>query len=252
MGKPRAESLLTGLLLLHELVRHAGVDRFLVSDRALREGLVLEALGQPIPEAGAPHGLRRRQIVQLARRAESVLPHNQKTAALAVRLFDLTASLHGLGGREREWLEYAAMLHDLGYSIHYRGHHKHSYYLILHAPLDAFDPGEIEIIASVARFHRGAEPRPTHPALAPVKPWQQKVVQRLAALLRVADSLDRTHASRVTEIYAAISPRKVVLEVISPYEVELELESARAARRLFERTFERKLAVRQGLEAAVK
>jgi exopolyphosphatase/guanosine-5'-triphosphate,3'-diphosphate pyrophosphatase len=250
VGKPRAESLLPGTLLLQELVRRAGVDRFQVSDRALREGLVLEALGQPIPEAAEPEDLRRRQILQLARRAEGVFAHDQQTARLAVRLFDVTTSLHGLGAREREWLEYAALLHDLGYSVQYRGHHKHSAYLILHANLDAFDPREIEILAAVARFHRGAAPRPSHPALEALKPWQQKVVGQLSALLRVADSLDRTHASRVDEIYASIRRRKVVLEVISPYEVELELESVRASRRLFEKVFDRELQVRQGLEIA--
>ena len=107
--------------------------------------------------------------------------------------------------REREWLEYAALLHDLGYSIHYRGHHKHAYYLITNAVLDAFDQREIEIIAHVARYHRGAAPKASHPTLAALKPWQQRIIRKLAALLRVADSLDRTHASRVEEIYCAIA-----------------------------------------------
>ena len=93
VGAPRSESLLAGALLLQELVAHAGVDRFQVSDRALREGLVLAALGQPIPIAAEPSDLRRRQVLQLAERAESVYRHNLQTARLAVRLFDLTASL---------------------------------------------------------------------------------------------------------------------------------------------------------------
>lgn len=248
VGGPRSESLLAGAILLQELILHAGVERFQVSDRALREGLVLEALGQPIPAAREPEDLRRRQIQQLAERAESVLRHNQETARLAVRLFDLTASVHGLGGREREWLEYAALLHDLGYSVHYNGHHKHSYYLIQNANLDAFDPGEIAVIAHVARFHRGARPKPSHPALAALKPWQQKTIAKLAALLRVADALDRTHASRVEEIYAAIRPKRVQLEVLSPWDVRLELEAVAERAELFRETFGRKLTARQGLE----
>ncbi len=252
VGGPRSDSILAGAVLLEELVLHAGVDRFQVCDRALREGLVLAALGQPIPLARDPEDLRRRQVLQLAERSESVLAHNLQSARLAVRLFDLTLSVHGLGAREREWLEYAALLHDIGYSIHYNDHHKHSYYLITNATLDAFDPREIEILAHVARYHRGRRPKPhRQPTLMALKPWQQKVIVKLACLLRVADALDRTHASRVAEIYASIRPYRVKLEVLSGYDVGLELEAAREHAELFAATFGRKLALRQGLEAAV-
>ncbi|HEY2294526.1 MAG TPA: Ppx/GppA phosphatase family protein [Thermoanaerobaculia bacterium] len=250
VGGPRSDSLLAGAVLLQALVTHAGVDRFLVSDRALREGLVLAALGQPIPPAAEPEDLRRRQVLQLAGRAETVYRHNRQTARLAVRLFDLTASLHGLGVREREWLEYAALLHDIGYSIHYRGHHKHAYYLITNAVLDAFDQREIEIIANVARYHRGSAPKASHPNMAALKPWQQRAIRKLAALLRVADALDRTHASRVDEIYCAIRGHKATLEVLSRYSVDLELEEARQHARLFAKVFDCDLRLRQGLEVA--
>jgi exopolyphosphatase / guanosine-5'-triphosphate,3'-diphosphate pyrophosphatase len=254
VGGPRSESLLAGAILLQELVAHAGVDRFQVCDRALREGLVLAALNQPIPANAEPRDLRRRQVLQLAERAETVYRHNLQTARLALRLFDVTASVHGLGGREREWLEYAALLHDIGYSVHYRGHHKHAYYLITNAVLDAFDQREVEIIAQVARYHRGsfpkARPSASHPTLAALKPWQQRTIRKLAALLRVADALDRTHASRVEEIYGSIRGRKVTLELLSRYAVDLELESAREHGRFFEKIFDCSLKVRQGLEAA--
>ena len=250
VGGPRSDSLVAGAVLLQELFAHAGVERFQVSDRALREGLVLAALGQPIPRAHQPEDLRRRQVLQLAERTESVFRHSLQSSRLAARLFDVTASLHGFGAREREWLEYAALLHDIGYSIHYRNHHKHSYYLITNANLDAFDQREIEIIAHVARYHRGASPKADHETFAVLKPWQQKTIRKLTALLRVADALDRTHASRVDEIYGSIRARRVTLEVISRYDVSLELEGARAGGRLFEKVFDCKLRLRQGLEVA--
>jgi exopolyphosphatase/guanosine-5'-triphosphate,3'-diphosphate pyrophosphatase len=252
VGGPRSDSLLAGAVLLQALVAHSGVERFQVSDRALREGLVLAALGQPIPLATQPEDLRRRQVLQLAERSESVYRHNLQSARLAVRLFDVTASLHGFGAREREWLEYAALLHDIGYSVHYKGHHKHAYYLIRNAVLDAFDQREIEIVANVARYHRGAAPKASHPTMATLKPWQQRTIRKLAALLRVADALDRTHASRVEEIYCAIrrGGHKVTLEILSRYSVDLELEAAREHGRFFERVFACDLRFRQGLEVA--
>jgi len=254
VGPPRSESLLAGAVLLHELVSHAGVDRFQVSGQALREGLVLAALGQPIPAAHEPEDLRRRQVLRLAERTESVYRHSLQSARLAVRVFDVTASLHGLGSREREWLEYAALLHDIGYSIHYRNHHKHSFYLVANASLDAFDPREVEIVAHLARYHRGPTPKPSHPTFAALKPWQQRIIRQLTALLRVADALDRTHASRVEEIYGSIPggrKRRVTLEVVSRWDVGLELEAARGRGEYFEKVFDCRLRLRQGLEAAI-
>lgn len=251
VGGPRSDSLLAGAVLLQELAAHAGADRFQVSDRALREGLVLEALGQPVPTVAQPADLRRRQVLQLAERTEGVWRHGQQTARLALRLFDVTTSIHGLAEREREWLEYAALLHDIGYAIQYRNHHKHAFYLITNASLDAFDQREIEIVAHVARYHRGPTPKAgRHPTLASLKPWQRRVIQQLAALLRLADALDRTHASRVDEIYCAIRKNRVTLEVLSRYDVGLELEAARERGRYFEKVFACRLRLRQGLEAA--
>ncbi|MEO8503510.1 MAG: Ppx/GppA phosphatase family protein [Acidobacteriota bacterium] len=248
VGGPRSESILAGAILLHEWIRHAGVDRFQVSDRALREGVVLDALGAPQANAVAPADVRQRQIRKLAERGESVVGHGEETARLAARLFDLTQSLHGMGPREREWLGHAALLHDIGYLVDYEGHHKHGFYLITNAALDAFDQREIEIIAHLVRYHRGAVPKRKHPAFAALKPWQQRTVTRLSALLRIADALDRSHARRVDEIYCAVRARSVRLEVLSRYDVSLELATARDRAEPFEEAFGVRLKVRQGLE----
>ncbi len=249
VGEPRSGSILAGALLLEEVVRRAGVERLQLCDRALREGLVLEALGAPAQPAPAAGDVRRRQVTELAERTIGLLPHSQQVARLALRLFDVTAPVHNLGEREREWLEYAALLHDIGGSIHFQNHHKHSQYLISTAALDAFDPREIEVIAHVARYHRGGVPSAKHESFAALKSWQQRAVERLAALLRIANALDRTHAARVVELYASLKKRKkVIVEVLSPFDVELELAAAGQRADLFARCFRRRLAFRQGLE----
>jgi exopolyphosphatase/guanosine-5'-triphosphate,3'-diphosphate pyrophosphatase len=249
VGEPRAESILAGAIVLDELLRRAGVDRVQICDRALREGLVLEALGRPQADA-PPEEARRRQVLRFARRVESVFLHNEQTARLALRLFDLTVSVHGLGAREREWLEFAALLHDVGYSINYQRHHHHAHYLITHAQLEGFDPSEVEIIALVARYHRGKRPRSSSPNLARLHSWQRRAVKKLAALLRLADALDRTHASRVDDLFCSIRKKRLRLDVISQYDVALELAAARDRKKLFEKTFSVRLRLRQGLAAA--
>jgi exopolyphosphatase/guanosine-5'-triphosphate,3'-diphosphate pyrophosphatase len=249
VGAPRAASILAGAVLLQELAARAAVDRLFLCDRALREGLVLEALGAPAGEEPAGAEVRRRQVLDLASRAPGMLVHAQQVARLAIRLFDLAAPVHNLGAREREWLEFAALLHDIGHSIHFERHHKHSHYLITTADLDGFDPREIEIIAEVARYHRGAPPREKHPSFAALRPWQQRTIEKLTALLRVANALDCTHATRVVELHASLKGRRSMgVEVLSPFEVDLELESARQRAILFERVFGRRLTFRQGLK----
>ena len=249
VGPRRAGSILAGAILLEELARSAGVERLHLCDRALREGLLLEALGAPAGDGATPANVRRRQVSELAQRAPSIAGHARQVAKLAVRLFDLTAPVHNLGSREREWLEYAALLHDVGYSIHFQRHHKHSLYLISSAELDAFDPREIEVIANVARYHRGALPKGRHEAFAALEPWQRHVVLALGALLRIANALDRTHAARVVELYASLARRRrVVVEVLSPYQVTLELDAARHGSDLFEKAFGRRIEFRPGLE----
>ncbi|MGE0641739.1 MAG: HD domain-containing protein [Thermoanaerobaculia bacterium] len=249
VGRPRAASILAGAILLEELGRRAGVDRLLLCDRALREGLVLEALDATPAETPNPGDVRRRQVMELAQRAPGMLQHVEQVARLAVRLFDVTAPVHNLGVREREWLEYAAWLHDVGYSIHFERHHKHSHYLITTANLDAFDPREIEVIAEVARYHRGAPPRARHTHFAALRGWQQKTIEKLAAILRIANALDRTHAARAVELYASLKKRRtVVIELLSPFDLELELAAARHRADLFESVFGRRVTFRQGLE----
>jgi exopolyphosphatase/guanosine-5'-triphosphate,3'-diphosphate pyrophosphatase len=249
VGEPRSFSILAGAILLEELARRAGVDRLLLCDRALREGLVLEALGAAVTSTPNPGEVRRRQVQELAQRAPGMALHAEQVARLAVRLFDVTAPVHNLGEREREWLEHAAHLHDVGYSIHFERHHKHSHYLITTANLDAFDPREIEVIAEVARYHRGAPPRERHATFAALRAWQKRTIEKLASLLRIANALDRTHAARVVELYASLKKRRdVIIEVLSPFDVELELAAARHRSGYFEDLFERRLHFRQGLE----
>jgi exopolyphosphatase/guanosine-5'-triphosphate,3'-diphosphate pyrophosphatase len=249
VGEARSESILAGAIALAALTRHAGVDRLLLCDHALREGLVLEMLGAPVPPAGAIGEARKRQVRELAQRAPGMLAHTEQVARLATRLFDLTAPVHNLGRRERRWLEDAALLHDVGYSIHFQRHHKHSQYLIATSTLDAFDPREIEVIAHVARYHRGAAPKRRHATFAALRGWQQEAVRKLAALLRIANALDRTHAARVIELYASVvKGKRVVVEVMSPFDVSLELSAAAHRSDLFTELFGRRIQFRQGLE----
>jgi exopolyphosphatase/guanosine-5'-triphosphate,3'-diphosphate pyrophosphatase len=157
---------------------------------------------------------------------------------LAIRLFDHTKSLHGLDDRAREWLEYAALLHDVGYLINSRQHHKHAYYVIKHSDLAGLTAEDIEMIANIARYHRRALPHDRHAALINLSSRQRAVVESLSAFLRIADGLDRSHFSVIQDLEAKIG-KSVSIVLHTSEDPELEIWAARNRVDLFEKVFQR-------------
>ena len=166
-----------------------------------------------------------------------------RLAFLAGDLFDHTLRIHKLSGEDRELLEYAALLHDIGEHVSTEGHHRHTGYLIQHGRLRGFDPEEVLALASVARYHRSGEPKTSHEPFGSLSPERQERVTKLASILRLADGLDRGHSSAVEGIDVQIDDGRVEIQVRSGGEVELELWGARRKRALFERLFDRRVDV---------
>jgi exopolyphosphatase/guanosine-5'-triphosphate,3'-diphosphate pyrophosphatase len=184
---------------------------------------------------------RRRSVLALGKRfeaEEAAEAHGRHVARLALRLFDVTRDLHGLGTDEREVLEYAALLHDVGRAISYSRHHKHSYYLITHGELEGFEPEEVRMIAATARFHRGAVPRSSHAEFTGLSTRAATIVTRLAAILRLADGLDRSHARVVRDLTVLRRNRLVRVYVDSgPDAAGFELWASARAADAWERSF---------------
>jgi exopolyphosphatase/guanosine-5'-triphosphate,3'-diphosphate pyrophosphatase len=245
VGKDRAMTIGPGALVLRVFMEEAGLREILPCERALREGVVadyafrnaqrLEVHDEEIAEP------RRRSVYFLARRLGALDLHARQTAQLAVRLFDALAPLHHLDFKDRELLEYAAILHDAGYWIGAEKHHKHALYLIREAPLEGFSREEIRIIALVARYHRGALPRARHVEMGKLNGEAQHRVRSLAAFLRIADGLDRSHAALVKELNVSINGSGVTLELVSPGDLELEIYAAQRRSDLFQKEFDREL-----------
>jgi exopolyphosphatase/guanosine-5'-triphosphate,3'-diphosphate pyrophosphatase len=142
---------------------------------------------------------------------------------LALALFDQSRAVHGLTDREREWLEYAALLHDVGGLISYARHHRHSYYLIKNGDLRGFHPDEIEVIALVARYHRRGTPKRSHDEYASLSSSLRKTVRTLSSILRVAESLDRSHAQAITGLELRDRGQDMLLLVHTATDAELEI-----------------------------
>ena len=149
-----------------------------------------------------------------------------------------------MGGREREWLEFAALLHDVGTHIAHSRHHRHSYYLILHGELMGFEPKEIQLIAALARYHRKGGPKDGDEELEALPNGLRPVVAPRAAILRLADALDRSHFTVVRDVKVAGKGKDMTLTVhTGGHDAELELWAARRKGELFEQVFGARLTM---------
>jgi exopolyphosphatase / guanosine-5'-triphosphate,3'-diphosphate pyrophosphatase len=225
----RADLCVAGSVLLDSIVRRLGADELTLCDLALREGLVLDYIRRNsarIRKVDRYPDVRRRSVVELGERCGYWSDHAQQVARLALAIFDQTQSVHGLGDAERGWLEYGALLHDIGVHISYERHHRHSYYLIKNGDLRGFDPHEIEVIALIARYHRQATPKKAHEGYGDLNGAARRTVRTLAAIVRLAEGLDRSHAQALTGIEVYRRKDDYLARLRASGDAELELWAA--------------------------
>jgi exopolyphosphatase/guanosine-5'-triphosphate,3'-diphosphate pyrophosphatase len=225
----RADLAPVGVVLLDTLLHDLGARELTLCDYALREGLVLDYIARNarhIRTVESYPDVRRRSVMELAERCNYLPAHSQQVAHLSLAVFDATRRRHGLGPREREWLEYGALLHDIGTHIGYERHHRHSYYLIRHGGLRGFEPIEVERIALIARYHRQGVPKKSHPELAGLSRDERKAIAVLSAIVRLVEGLDRSHAQVVETITASNRAGSLVLKLQPRGDADLELWAA--------------------------
>ncbi|HSH22554.1 MAG TPA: Ppx/GppA phosphatase family protein [Acidimicrobiales bacterium] len=238
----RVDIIVGGALLLQQAFGELGIGSMVVSDYALREGVLLDVLQRRDHSSSLHHlsDLRFESVLHLAARFDEDRAHAEQATKLAMELYDQTTDQHRLDATCVEYLEAAGLLHNVGLSISHEAHHKHSYYLIRNAEqLTGFTDREIEIVAQVARYHRKSPPKAKHPEFAALRPGDQDVVRTLAGMLRVAIGLDRTHGSVVRALSCRLEPgdhpRLLITVRVAPgADPSLELYTAAERRGLLE------------------
>ncbi len=173
------------------------------------------------------------------------VPHCRQVGNLAVTLFDQLTALHNLGAPERDLLEAAALLHDIGWTVSHDKHHKHSYRLIQEnrQRLSNFTATEVVLVANIARYHRKSLPALKHEAFATLPAADREVVRKLAALLRIADGLDRPHRQQVQKFTSEITDTVVTLRLQVRDNPEAHRTGGERKSDLFEQVYRRRLVV---------
>jgi len=183
------------------------------------------------------------KVVGFALTKEVEKEHAQQVASLSLILFDMLSSLHNMGREERILLESAAILHDVGKIKGGKSHHKWSRDIILQSESLPFDETSRKIVAMLARYHRRSLPDETHEDYMQLDEVSRAKVDKLSAILRVADGLDKSHTNIVKGLVCSILDDKVVVRIVAESFSDLDKISSQAKSELFEKVFRRKFAI---------
>ena len=245
LSPERADIIVAGLAIVVRIMDRFEINTVQVHNRGVRDGLLLTMIDESLGTSPAekPHD-RDAAIERLAASCGCEMPHSRHVAKLAGSIFSQLAAAYELNPADRGFLEAAAKLQDVGYLINYDQHHKHSYHLILHSNLDGFQPHELELVANVARYHRGADPKRKHEnfrqlsdcaiSCAPAK-WQPSCAWRADWIVAIHSKCATCGSSwTVTDSSACES-----LPGSSPRSIS----GVPASRQLFEKVFDAPLTI---------
>jgi len=241
-----AETLVPALLTYLLLLKQTAARRVIVTNANIRAGILQDLT--PFEEGERLTKLTH-QIISAARNVGRKYQydetHAERVKGLAELIFDELKSEQRLDGTHRLYLQIAALLHDIGLFVSSRGHHKHSHYLISQSDIFGLRPREREIVAQIARYHRRALPQRTHIPYISLDRDDRMLVSKLAAILRVANSLDKEHLQKLTDMKVSREGDQVVLATSCGADLTMERMALAARSDLFREVFGRKVILRE-------
>ena len=253
-GDPkRADIIIAGGFVLHEIMSEIGLEYIFVSRRGLRDGLMVDLLQQRFSESGPwhPDADRAESLDQVCQKYLYDAAHAHHVSQLALNLFYQLHDLHGLPEKYASILHAAAMLHDIGLFLAGPKHHKHSYYLIKSSGMNSFNRLDLDLVANVARYHRKAHPSPKHLGFSQLSPSNQEIVRKLSALVRVADAFDFKHGQQVDSLSCTFKKaRSLTLSAASSANLKEEIHWAGQKGKLIQEVFNVDLTIEKNQGAA--
>ncbi len=245
MNPERADIIIAGAAILETFMKELGLDEITITGRGLQDGLLVDYLSRmdnfPLLGELTP---RQRSVLQLGRSCGINEIHARTVTSLVLEMFDSAKlqKLHDFSGAERELLEYATFLHDIGSFISYTNHHAHSYYIIRNSELLGFNEKEVSFMATLARFHRKKSPKKKDLVITDLDMREQRALRLLSSFIRLGESLDRSHAALVQHVrFSSANENEARLEIITRGDCQLEMWGIESEKKAFEKAFGRKL-----------
>lgn len=247
MNPERADIIIAGAAILDIFMKELELDSIMTTGRGLQDGILVDYLSRidafPLLGELSP---RQRSVLQLGRSCGINEVHARTVTSLVLELFDSAKAqgLHNFGDNERELLEYATFLHDIGSFISYSNHHAHSYYMIKNSELLGFDQKEITFMANIARFHRKKAPRKKDLEVVDLESRERDALRILTTFIRLSESLDRSHTALIQHVkFTRADKENVHLEVVARGDCQLEIWGVEAEKKAFEKIFGKQLII---------
>jgi exopolyphosphatase/guanosine-5'-triphosphate,3'-diphosphate pyrophosphatase len=245
LNPARADIIVAGLVIVERILRHLKVNVVQVHTRGVRDGLLLTMV-QQVPRQAVSAEARSLAVEQFAASCGVDLVHARQVARIAGSLWKQLAEPLDLPLADYELIEAAALVANVGYLINFEAHHKHSYHLILNSELPGFERDQLRLLALAARYHRGSRPKQKHDVFRELGEADQHRVASLAAILRLALALDRTHQQHVEDVRAGVANGHVEITVQARGDADVDLWAARSKVELFEEVFGREVVFSVG------
>jgi exopolyphosphatase/guanosine-5'-triphosphate,3'-diphosphate pyrophosphatase len=241
----RADVIVPAAAIIVQLAKAIAADRIIAPGVGLKEGILDELIEKhfDVWDYGGEAAALMESAVRLGRRYHFDEAHGTHVARLATDLYDQLRPLHRLGDRDRVLLSAGSLLHDIGDFVRYEGHHRHSHYIITNSDIVGLSPRERNVVANVARYHRKASPDVAHPSFRDLERDDRSRVRVLAAILRIADALDREHAGKVTSVRAVVEKGRLRLHLTGQRERKLEEWTVARKSELFREVFDLDLEI---------
>ena len=244
IGPRRAEIIVPGLAVLHEILRQLKLPSMYYSTAGVRDGIIADLAHRKAGFEYARLDADQRRVVRaLGRRYGVLAVHVRKVADLAATLFESLRPLHSLPPERGRVIEAASYLYNIGHYVNEVRHHRHSMYLVANSDLPGFDAREHAMIASLCRYHRKSMPNPSHEPFEELEPEDRRTVVFLAPLLRLAVALDQSQQQRVARVETAISDSAVELRLFSERDVDIERWQAQGVSDVFREVYSLPLQV---------
>jgi exopolyphosphatase / guanosine-5'-triphosphate,3'-diphosphate pyrophosphatase len=244
IGPRRAELIVSGAAVFLKVLELFQQPALHYSAAGVRDGIIADLAARGVGrELSMLNKEQRRLVEQMARRYGVDIQHARQVAELAHRLFEALQQVHRLPPALGKLLEASAFLHDIGHFVSATAHHKHSYYLVAHSDMPGFTDSERQMIALLCRYHRKSMPAARHSPFQTFDADSRRAITFLTPLLRIADSLDRSHEQRVAGIDVQLRNGSMAVALQSAVDLDLELWAVERIADAFRETYQMPLTL---------